>query len=54
VHGSLYGMPILLKDNIDTGDRMLTRLDSLALNEQAPPMQKLRAEKFPGFGLLGG
>jgi hypothetical protein len=28
-----------LKDNIDAGDRMLTSVDSLALNEQAPAMQ---------------
>ena len=29
--GPLYGMPVLLKDNIDTGDRMLTSAGSLAL-----------------------
>jgi amidase len=30
-HGALYGIPVLLKDNIDTGDRMLTTAGSLAL-----------------------
>lgn len=29
--GSLYGVPVLLKDNIDTGDRMHTSAGSLAL-----------------------
>ena len=29
--GPLHGIPILLKDNIDTGDRMLTTAGSLAL-----------------------
>lgn len=29
--GLLYGLPILLKDNIDTGDRVLTTAGSLAL-----------------------
>ena len=29
--GPLYGIPVLLKDNIDTGDRMLTTAGSLAL-----------------------
>ena len=35
-HGVLYGIPILIKDNIDTGDRMLTSVGSLALDEPAP------------------
>jgi len=30
-HGPLYGIPLLLKDNIDTGDRMLTTAGSLAM-----------------------
>jgi amidase len=34
--GPLHGVPILLKDNIDTGDRMLTSAGSLALDEPAP------------------
>lgn len=31
VRGPLHGIPILLKDNLDTGDRMLTTAGSLAL-----------------------
>lgn len=31
VRGPLHGIPIVLKDNIDTGDRMLTTAGSLAL-----------------------
>jgi amidase len=31
VRGPLHGIPILLKDNIDTGDRMQTTAGSLAL-----------------------
>jgi amidase len=36
VPGALYGIPILIKDNIDTGDRMLTSIGSLALDVPAP------------------
>ena len=32
-HGPLYGIPVLLKDNIDTGDKTLTTAGSLALAE---------------------
>jgi hypothetical protein len=35
VRGPLHGVPVLLKDNIDTGDDMLTSAGSLALAE--PP-----------------
>jgi amidase len=34
VRGPLHGIPILIKDNIDTGDRMLTTAGSLALAGQ--------------------
>ncbi|GAB2568964.1 amidase [Dyella jejuensis] len=36
-HGPLYGIPVLLKDNIDTGDRMLTTAGSLALADAPAP-----------------
>src|SRR5437588_7017865 len=36
--GPLHGIPVLLKDNIDTGDRMLTTAGSLAL-AGAPAMR---------------
>ena len=45
--GALHGIPILLKDNIDTGDRMQTTAGSLALSvtrrEDATVAAKLRA-----------
>jgi amidase len=37
--GPLHGIPILIKDNIDTGDRMHTTAGSLALFESAPGSQ---------------
>jgi len=35
--GLLHGMPILVKDNLDTGDRMLTTAGSLALTAAPAP-----------------
>ena len=48
VRGPLHGIPILLKDNIDTADRMQTTAGSLALLDvpvarDAPVAEKLRA-----------
>jgi amidase len=48
VRGPLHGIPVLLKDNIDTGDRLHTSAGSLALAESrarqdAPVAQRLRA-----------
>ncbi len=37
VRGPLHGIPILLKDNIDTADRMKTTAGSLALADWTPP-----------------
>ncbi|MFN7934667.1 MAG: amidase [Bryobacteraceae bacterium] len=47
VRGPLHGIPILVKDNIDTGDRMRTSAGSLALAESiaakdAPAVARLR------------
>jgi amidase len=36
VRGPLHGIPILIKDNIDTGDKMMTSAGSLALASPAP------------------
>jgi amidase len=46
--GALHGVPILIKDNIDTGDRMMTTAGSLALDgspalNDAFLVQRLRA-----------
>ena len=48
VRGPLHGVPVLVKDNIDTGDKMMTTAGSLALMGWHPPqdatiIQKLRA-----------
>jgi amidase len=37
LRGPLHGIPVLLKDNIDTGDRMKTTAGSLALAEHVAP-----------------
>jgi len=46
--GPMHGIPVLIKDNIDTADRMMTTAGSLALVGAKPPkdsfvVQKLRA-----------
>jgi len=38
VRGPLHGIPVLIKDNIDTGDRMMTTAGSLAL--EGPPVAR--------------
>ncbi|HEY8812035.1 MAG TPA: amidase [Candidatus Dormibacteraeota bacterium] len=55
VRGPLHGLPVLVKDNVDTGDRMLTTAGSLALlgapaPTDAPLVARLRAA---GMLLLG-
>ena len=39
VRGPLHGIPVLIKDNIDTADRMKTTAGSLALADAPPPKQ---------------
>ena len=39
VRSALHGIPVLLKDNIDTADRMHTTAGSLALLDAPPPSQ---------------
>ena len=48
LRGPLHGIPVLIKDNIDTADRMMTTAGSLALVGSKPPkdsfvVQRLRA-----------
>jgi amidase len=48
VRGPLHGLPVLVKDNIDTGDRMLTTAGSLAMTgapalRDAPLVARLRS-----------
>jgi len=39
VRGPLHGIPVLIKDNLDTADRMKTTAGSLALADAPPPTQ---------------
>jgi amidase len=53
--GPLHGIPILLKDNIDTADRMNTTAGSLALLGSRPPLDGTVAARLRAAGavLLG-
>jgi amidase len=55
VRGQLHGIPILLKDNIDTADRMTTTAGSLALEGSIPLQDAFIAAKLRAAGavLLG-
>jgi amidase len=54
-HGPLQGIPILVKDNIDTGDRMHTAAGSLALLDSKPSQDAALVERLRDAGavLLG-
>jgi len=52
--GPLHGIPILIKDNIDTGDKMFTSAGSLALASPAPKDAELvRRLRAAGAIVLG-
>lgn len=55
VRGPLHGIPILLKDNVDTADGMTTTAGSLALAGSRPPRDATVAMKLRAAGavLLG-
>ncbi len=55
LRGPLHGIPILLKDNIDTADRMTTTAGSLALEGSIPLQDAFIAAKLRAAGavLLG-
>lgn len=50
--GPLHGIPILLKDNIDTGDRMRTTAGSLALFGDPAPQDATVAERLRAAGAV--
>lgn len=50
--GPLHGIPILLKDNIDTADRMHTTAGSLALLESRPARDAFVAERLRVAGAI--
>ncbi|MGH8157562.1 MAG: amidase [Rhodanobacter sp.] len=51
-HSPLHGIPVLLKDNIDTGDRMLTTAGSLALTDAPAPHDAALVERLRQAGAL--
>jgi amidase len=50
--GPLHGIPILIKDNIDTGDRMRTTAGSLALEANYPAHDAFVAARLRQAGAL--
>jgi len=52
VRGPLHGVPILLKDNIDTHDRMQTTAGSLALAGSIPPRDATVAARLRQAGAV--
>ncbi len=55
VRGPLHGIPIMIKDNIDTGDKMMTTAGSLALAGSSAPQDAFIVKKLREAGavLLG-
>jgi amidase len=52
VRGPLHGIPVLLKDNIDTGDRQLTTAGSLALAGVPAPRDSEVARRLREAGAV--
>jgi amidase len=50
--GPLHGIPVLIKDNIDTGDRMLTTAGSLALVGAPAPRDAFLVERLRAAGAV--
>ena len=50
--GPLFGVPVLLKDNIDTGDRMLTTAGSLALADSKPARDAFIVRRLRASGAV--
>jgi amidase len=50
--GPLHGVPVLIKDNIDTADRMRTTAGSLALLDSKPPRESFVAQKLRAAGAV--
>jgi amidase len=50
--GPLHGVPILIKDNIDTADHMMTTAGSLSLVGARPTKDSFVAKKLRGAGAL--
>ncbi len=50
--GPLHGIPVMIKDNIDTADRMMTTAGSLALVGSKPPKDSTVAQKLRDAGAV--
>jgi len=50
--GPLHGIPVLIKDNIDTGDRMMTTAGSLALVGSKPAKDSFVAQQLRAAGAI--
>jgi amidase len=50
--GPLHGVPVLIKDNIDTADRMMTTAGSLALVGSKPPKDSFLAHRLRAAGAV--
>src|SRR5438093_2866090 len=50
--GPLHGVPILIKDNIDTADRMLTTAGSLALEGSTPSRDAFLVQRSRAAGVV--
>ena len=50
--GPLHGIPVLIKDNIDTADRMMTTAGSLALVGSKPQKDSFVAQKLRAAGAV--
>ena len=52
VRGALHGIPVLIKDNIDTADKMHTTAGSLALADNVAARDSFVAERLRGAGAV--
>src|SRR5436853_4376896 len=50
--GPLHGIPVLIKDNIDTADKMMTTAGSLALLGSTPPKDAFIVERLRAAGAV--
>lgn len=52
VRGPLHGIPVLIKDNLDTGDRMMTTAGSLALQGSSAPRDAFVVARLRAAGAV--
>lgn len=50
--GPMHGIPVLIKDNIDTADKMMTTAGSLALVGSKPPQDSFVAQRLRAAGAV--